>query len=203
MIGPASAAAARAERGFSGTEVTTILTALAVLSSAAAPAISDYVDDAKLVVARHDVATLAVTLVRLSQDVGGERTIAGGWATYDLLAGPGRAPQAAGGASAPWARAGGDDALGALDDHLVRNVPGYAPARVGGGWRGAYLQKPIGADPWRGRYAVNVAALRRDGADMLVLSAGPDGVVATPFVADGIAASGDDIVALSASGGQR
>jgi hypothetical protein len=119
-----------------------------------------------------------------------------------LLVGPGDAPRAAG-ASAPWAVAAGR-AVGALDDHLVRNAARYSPARPGGfGWRGAYLQKPIGADPWRGRYAVNVAALRRDGADMLVLSAGPDGVVGTPFVADGIAASGDDLVALIASGGAQ
>ena len=74
------------------TEVTTILTALTILSGVAAPAVTTYVEDAKLVRARGDVRTIAISLVRLMSDVGPERAREDGWATYDLLVGAGLAP---------------------------------------------------------------------------------------------------------------
>lgn len=83
-------------RGFSVIEVTTTFTLLAVLSGVAAPAFDGYIEDAKLVRAHHDVATLTVSLVRLFNDVGGERGIAHGWATYDLLIGAGAVADADG-----------------------------------------------------------------------------------------------------------
>lgn len=43
-------------------EVTAVLTAMTILSSAAAPAIGDYVEDAKLVRAATDTRTLGVSL---------------------------------------------------------------------------------------------------------------------------------------------
>ncbi len=69
------------------------------------------------------------------------------------------------------------------------------------GWRGPYLQKAVGADPWGHRYAVNVRALRTSGSDTFVISAGADGIVATAFDADGLHGSSDDIAALVASSG--
>lgn len=114
-----------------------------------------------------------------------------------------------------------------LAAHLVENTPGYRTAAsmsVGGefdpdsgatfnaehGWRGSYLGGPLGPDPWGQRYAVNVEFLARaPGAgpsgqvnDVVVVSPGPDGGVATRFDSDGAAAGGDDVLYI-VSGGSR
>ena len=71
-------------------------------------------------------------------------------------------------------------------------------------WRGPYLGGPIGPDPWGNRYAVNVRYLDPGAnvagplagytADVIVLSAGPNGVVETPFEVEGNTPGGDDII---------
>jgi Tfp pilus assembly protein PilE len=71
--------------GFSVAEVTIILTSLSILTAAAAPAVDDYVKQAKLVKAHHDVSTLSVTLIRLLSDTAAEANIPNGWATYEVL----------------------------------------------------------------------------------------------------------------------
>jgi hypothetical protein len=115
-----------------------------------------------------------------------------------------------------------------VDEHLVRNNLGtpYAAAtftssggpRMKLGWRGAYLNGPVGPDPWGYMYQVNTVFLTvgsnaLDGAlnhsqeglreagwnrDVLVLSPGSNGVISTSFggaaATDGVAATGDDIV---------
>jgi type II secretory pathway pseudopilin PulG len=106
---------------------------------------------------------------------------------------------------------GWDDAVGTpvtvdmMADHLITNVPAYpvptqASFGVGGpqfgtGWRGAYISA-IGADPWGNRYAANTAFLgvaadsnvAGEGSgtggwtyDVIVLSAGRDSTIQTPF----------------------
>ena len=147
-------------RGYSVTEVTTILTALTILSGVAAPAVTTYLEDAQLVRARGDVRTIAISLVRLMSDVGLERNRAEGWATYDLLTGAGLIPATGTASSHRWASAGAK--VGSLDAHLITNAADY-PARLPRaqfGWRGAYIQDPVSADPWGQRYAVNIAAMK-------------------------------------------
>jgi type II secretory pathway pseudopilin PulG len=109
------------------------------------------------------------------------------------------------------ASVGWDDAIAtpatvdAMADHLITNVPNYpvptqASFAVGGpqfgtGWRGAYIST-IGADPWGNRYAANTVFLgvAADSAtagegigtggwthDVIVLSAGRDSTIQTPF----------------------
>jgi hypothetical protein len=182
------------------TEVTTILTALTILSGVAAPAVTTYVEDAKLVRARGDVRTIAISLVRLMNDVGPERSREDGWATYDLLVGAGLTPVTDTGA-ARWATSGAS--VGQLDDHLIVNGPDYPTRqpRASFGWRGAYLQDPIAADPWGQRYGVNVAAMKSHAFDTVTLSAGPDGIVESAFERDGLPTAGDDIVAMVSSSG--
>ena len=76
-------------------------------------------------------------------------------------------------------------------------------------WRGAYLPGPISADPWGNRYMVNVEYLGRAlGAgpsgnvnDVIVLSAGNNGVVEIRYDTDG-ATSGNDIYHV-VTGGTR
>jgi len=109
------------------------------------------------------------------------------------------------------ASVGWDDAVGTpatvdlMADHLITNAAGYpvpsqASFGVGGpqfgtGWRGAYIST-IGADPWGNRYAANTVFLgvAADSStagegigtggwthDVIVLSAGRDSTVQTPF----------------------
>jgi hypothetical protein len=74
-------------------------------------------------------------------------------------------------------------------------------------WRGAYLPGPLGPDPWGFRYAVNVEYLgRAPGAgpagnvnDVLVLSAGNNGLIETRYDTDG-AASGNDVIYVLGGG---
>lgn len=179
-----------------------MLTVLSILSGLAAPAVNDYVEQAKMVKAQHDVKTLGVTLVRLFDDVGAAGA-ANGPATYDLLVGAGTAPLVAHPEGESWAADVAAEGVGLLDDHLVTNAAGY-PASTGmfeRGWRGAYLQDPVSVDPWGTRYAVNVANMRHPSNDTIVLSAGPDGRVETPFAADGVGTRGDDVTAVIASAG--
>jgi type II secretory pathway pseudopilin PulG len=114
-----------------------------------------------------------------------------------------------------------------LDDQLVENdngVPYSAVAFTGGGgprmklgWRGPYLSGPVTGDPWGRMYQANTLfltvatnaadtggsqsqeGLREAGwnRDVLVLSAGGDGIVDTSFGGDatgGVTAGGDDVV---------
>jgi hypothetical protein len=191
----------RACRGYSVTEVTTILTALTILSGVAAPAVTTYIEDAKLVRARGDVRTIAISLVRLMNDVGPERAREGGWSTYDLLVGEGLAPSTGSADTRSWATAAGAK-VGRLDDHLITNAPQYQvrQGRAQFGWRGAYIQDPVAADPWGQRYAVNVAAMASPAFDTVTLSAGADGTVESAFARDGLLAAGDDITSMVSSG---
>jgi type II secretory pathway pseudopilin PulG len=116
-----------------------------------------------------------------------------------------------------------------LEDQLIENdnavpypVAGFASGggpRMKLGWRGAYLNGPITADPWNVRYQVNTLFLTvgtnafdtagspdqlqeglRETAwnrDVLVLSAGSNQVVQTSFgglATGGVSAGGDDVI---------
>jgi type II secretory pathway pseudopilin PulG len=124
-----------------------------------------------------------------------------------------------------------------LEDQLVDNgnatpypevgFPGGGGPRMKLGWRGAYVNGPIDADPWDVRYQANTMflavatnafdtsgspdqlqeGLREAGwnRDVLVLSAGANRIVETPFggaPAAGVLAGGDDVVYVI-SGGSR
>jgi type II secretory pathway pseudopilin PulG len=105
-----------------------------------------------------------------------------------------------------------------MDAHLVTNTAGYTAAvftggggpRTGIGWRGAYLNGPMDVDPWGHVYQANTIFLAvahnatnstgtgelRGGwvSDVMVISAGSNGVVQTAFGATGATAVGDDVV---------
>ena len=74
-------------------------------------------------------------------------------------------------------------------------------------WRGPYMTAPIAPDPWGNRYAANVKFLdpKADSGnstpqlngyteDCVVLSAGPDEEVDTPFAVDGLTPGDDDLL---------
>lgn len=101
-------------------------------------------------------------------------------------------------------------AVQSFGDHLVVNQPSGTPTfayRTGGrfGWRGAYLGTDIFADPWGRRLAANVEFLGSPsgGAEpsgslnsVIVLSAGPNGIIETTFASAGVARGGDDVHCL-------
>jgi type II secretory pathway pseudopilin PulG len=88
----------------------------------------------------------------------------------------------------PWVTISNFDLL---DNHLRVDVRNY-PVAIGGpgtGWNGPYLAREITGDPWGRAYLVNVGFLRgtplgsdrcRDCA-VFVISAGPNGMLETPF----------------------
>ena len=86
-----------------------------------------------------------------------------------------------------------------MDDHLVTNMVGYRPRAEGPfakGWSGPYVDR-VPTDPWGHRYAVNLGASGK--GPIIILSAGPDGVPETPFIAPGLRIGGDDVVGLLGS----
>jgi len=52
--------------GFSVTEATIMLTVLSIFTGLAAPSVHDYVAQAKMIKAQHDVQTISVTLGRFT-----------------------------------------------------------------------------------------------------------------------------------------
>ncbi len=87
-----------------------------------------------------------------------------------------------------WTLAAGSDVM---DLQLRFNARNYPPAisGPGTGWNGPYIAREISGDPWGHQYMINVAYLSgtpRGTSDcsacaVFVLSAGPNGVVETPF----------------------
>jgi type II secretory pathway pseudopilin PulG len=190
------------QRGLSLAEVTIMLTVLSVMSAVLAPSIGDYVDDARQVRAASDVRTLAATFARFAVDVPADRSTLRGWASADLLVGPGDAPRPGG--DPAWAADIDGTNVARLEDHLVINSPGYpvrqtGPLGTARGWRGAYVSG-LGPDPWGRRYAINARSSRSATADTIAISPGPNGIIETPFDADGTTPGGDDIVAVIAGG---
>lgn len=104
-----------------------------------------------------------------------------------------------------------------MDNQFVRNTPNYAAPsftvgggpRTGVGWRGAYIDGPVDVDPWGYAYQVSTLFLavatdapagtdegeRRGGwtRDVVVVSAGSNGVIQTPFGSATTIAVGDDV----------
>jgi type II secretory pathway pseudopilin PulG len=191
--------------GFSVAEMTTVLTAMSILGAAAAPVVGDYINEARMARAQQDTRVVAAAVARMTADVMGHEGRDGGWATFELLVGPGATPEVANGVGQEWAAGVGPRQAGLLNEHLMLNGPSYPtgtrsqtnPIR---GWHGPYLESGVATDPWGHRYAVNVKFLKGSSFDTFVVSAGPNGIIETPFQADGMVALGDDIVVVVSSG---
>ncbi len=188
----------RSARGFSAAEATIILSTVSVLAAATAPALGDYIEDARQARAREEVRVIAGALTRVSGDLLARAAMPGGLKSLDLIAGAGDAPVVGSGVDGRWGAAAGSVGVGSLNDHLVTNAVGYA--RPGGdlppgikGWHGPYLDRPLGADPWGRRYAVRMG---RGAVATIALSAGPDGVINTIDGPNGLVPGGDDIISV-------
>jgi type II secretory pathway pseudopilin PulG len=93
------------------------------------------------------------------------------------------------------------------DDYDTVNFSAGGGPKAGLGWRGAYLSGPIGLDPWGYAYQASVIFLApasdatgtgegKTGwsSDVVVISAGLNGSIATSFGAFGTSASADDVI---------
>ncbi|MBT4821129.1 MAG: hypothetical protein HN742_30010 [Lentisphaerae bacterium] len=192
-------------------EMTIILSVIAILTAVLVPTVMSHITQSRILRARQDVRTLSDAITRFYQDTGfvpkTTDSVNGvkGTNGVDLLVSAGRAPALPDNSSEMrvWAQ-GKADFFG---NHLVNNVPGYTLKSREDvlGWNGPYLATTPEADPWGNRYMVNVVHLNPspgvvDNGEIkravFVVSAGPDGVIETPFdqpVTD-VSIEGDDIV---------
>ena len=232
-----------AERGMSLVEATLILLILATLTAVIAPSMGDYLEDARQTKAKEDVEALGIGIVRLLRDTGfkglkftsgtGALTLANRaeiLATADGVA-PALAATVTTFTSANNLFSAGDlnwifvgDNEDTFENQLVFNALAtpYAVPATGSrarGWRGAYVNAPIGADPWGYKYYSNPAFLTvatdATGADegklvwskdVVVLSAGPDNIIQTEVegsAGGGSGASGSDDVVFVVQGNSR
>ncbi len=193
------------EQGFSALEATIVIAAAAIVAATAPGRISEYVDVARMVKAQGDVRVLAMSVIRLVSDVG--RLKGANGALPSLVVSAGDIPEPGTDEARPWALPVDDRLVQELNAHIVDNTVGYPMGRSEGArWRGPYVDG-LGADPWGSRYAINVGCLTTAGIGYvtLVISPGPDKVVATPFRSMVMSSTkyGDDVVALVSGGKDR
>jgi hypothetical protein len=171
-----------------------VLAAVSVASATAAPHLQGYLDMAHQTKAIGDLRVIAVSIIRLTNDVG--RVGPSPASRPALLVGPGNVPEATGPETQPWTGAIDDRATQTLEGHLVTNGAGYDPAR----WRGPYVES-MTADPWGSRYSSNVGVLLSGRNDaVIVVSPGPNRIIETPFAQVGLRTGGDDLVSVIGRG---
>jgi len=194
--------------GFSLVETTIMLTVLTVLTSVLAPSIGDYVNGARLIKARADMEVISVAVARFAFDVTMQVNKPDSWSRFDVLVGAGETPAAGTDETVAWISNLSSGRAGELDAHLVTNEAGHArrTSQFGGGmfsrgWAGPYLSGGVGPDPWGYRYAVSVRHMADgSGSNAIVISAGPNGVIETPYSGTGVSPTSDDITVLLSSG---
>lgn len=165
----------RGQQGTTVYEVVIILSALATLSAVTAPLGGSMMEHAREVAARQQVETLGTAFQLLMMDHGGRFPLAGA----QLLVSDGPAPSAA---DEAWTSALDGRTTLRIEEVLYvngRTLPERGPG-VDFGWKGPYLQNSLQADPWGHRYALALTYRSGALAQILVLSAGPDGHIAAP-----------------------
>lgn len=240
------------ERGMSLVEATIILMVLATLTAAISPSIADYTNDARGVKAKEDVEAIGTGILRLLKDTGSRCLRLAGTTDctvanrVDLLISGGADPRADNSASVTvpdseaattatmsWLPTAAPAQQDTVDDQLIENdnaTPYTAAGFTSGGgprmklgWRGAYINGPVGGDPWGNKYQANTVFLTvaTDATDtagapdqtqegmkqagwkrnVLVMSAGQNSVVETEFGGSsagaggvGVSAGGDDVI---------
>jgi len=196
--------------GFTLIELTVVLAVIVTLALILTPSIANSISEARLARARNDCQTIASGMYQFYRDTGffpvwriaqngGPGTPAN---RLQVLVSEGNVPLED--VASLWTTG----VAGSLTDQLVINAPGYALRSPTSqfGWNGPYFSSQLMADPWGNRYAINVALVDLSpGAATVsgqakmavwVLSAGPNGIVDTPFASSILTAvrpGGDDI----------
>jgi type II secretory pathway pseudopilin PulG len=225
----------KSEKGMSLVEASIILMILATLTAVIAPSMGDFLEDSRAVKAKEDVEALGISVKRLLRDTGftalkfDDGTAAVTLANRaDLLESAGSAPTVTPADFTSASNITDDDVnwtsatttqTATFENQLVRNdlaTTDYAVPTTGKrdrGWRGSYVNAPIGADPWGYKYYANtvflsVATDASAGSgqgqatgywtkDVIVISAGPDNTIQAPIQGStngGSGSSGSDDV---------
>lgn len=223
-------------QGFTLIEITVVLAVLMILVAILIPTIGGFIDDSRHLKARRDMEVIALTLTRFKADQGllcikrVSATACTKANRVDLLESNGPDVVSADVLSADFSNseiASGsinwdDDGTttASMRDQFVLNTPLYPTPRENSlnhpgsfnvpGWRGTYVNNPLGPDPWGKKYLVNTvftsvaidaSAGTNEGQksggwsyDIFIISAGPNGIYETPFGQMNATASGDDII---------
>lgn len=209
MRSPRPTPHADAARGFTLIELTVVLAVIVTLALILTPAMSNFINDARMARSRNDVHTIASAVTQVYKDTGffpqwsAANNGGAGLAAnkVDLLVSPGNVPASA--QQTLWITGSTDT----LANQLLSNAPGYTmrTATSNSGWNGPYLASTLGADAWGNRFMVNVGLLDattgvQTSAGSLksavwVISAGPNGTIETLHTqpVTTAAAAGDDI----------
>jgi type II secretory pathway pseudopilin PulG len=200
------AAGMRGQVGLSLVETVIVLSVMTTVTGVLATVGLSLVAQARELQVERDCASLRDAVITLLVDANQTsiRLQQGHGPRLDLLVSAGSPPDRDTADGSRWLRTA--DSLGTVDlieHYLVENTPAGNPASAwptptsveSGGWRGAYLRAVPATDPWGHRYAVNVRYLGTR-SDVLVLSAGPNGIVETPYEGRGLLAAGDDHAVL-------
>jgi len=194
------------QAGLSMVEIVIVLSVMTTITGILAPAGMSLVQQARELQVERDCASLRDAVIKLLVD-SSRTTIRlgqGHGPRVDLLVSEGLAPDTDGSGDTRWLRTpDGAGTIDGLDHYLVENTPAGSLANAwpaptsadSGGWRGAYLPTVPATDPWGHRYAINVRYLGTRN-DVLVLSAGLNGLVETPYEGPGLLPGGDDHAAL-------
>lgn len=138
---------------------------LIVLATAVFPPLAAYaVNRSRVRLASREAAAAA----RMLRD--GEPRLRGAALRADVLCGPGRVPTVASPGAQHWL---------------------LAPRMGSGGIFGD--RRSLSPDPWGNCYLVNLAAIDASGMRLWVLSAGPNGIIETPFFTKSESPVGDDV----------
>lgn len=195
-------------RGFTLVEVTVLLAVIGLLVGLVSTTTGDMLQRSRMLSARDQVEAIGRAVAAFYADNGffprTEDTVDGrpGDTLLGALASEASIPDTSEAAS-PWTQS----RLDLMTAHLLRNERGYQGRITSGGlgWAGPYLSSVPGEDPWGYAYLVNVFHLdprnivqEPDGTPLgavWVLSAGPNGVIETPFYQprDSAQLYGDDI----------
>lgn len=167
----------KGEKGFTLVEVIVVAAIIAILAGILVPMIFSQIDEAKLSRAKGDLRSLTSGIYAFRKDVGQWPACAGA----TLLYGSGTLNQAKL-TELTYDLTG----LQLFTDHLMGDGNGC----YGDMWKGPYFGS-VEADPWGNSYFVNAQGFGVANQAVLVLSAGPDGVIQTGS-ADA-APAGDDI----------
>ncbi len=195
-------------KGFTLMEVAVMLAVLSVLAGLTVGMVGNVVEDGQVIRAREEVGQIGRAVTSFYADTGQfPQTLDGSQSTLSaqligLLASSAAMPDVTDG-TALWVQARADR----MDAHLAANYRGYTPRSelLSHGWNGPYLAPELGDDPWGRAYLINV--FYRDARDALVeadgtplgavyaISAGPNGVIETPYYQrrDSATIFGDDI----------
>lgn len=204
--------------GFTLIEVIIAVALVAIMAVAIAPPLVQNIKQGKITRAQSDVQAISTAILSFYKDVGQWPTDSptGGnlnrlVGNYSLGGGNNGIPAGSNAVTgaARWRNFG---QAGTLDEYLIRNQAGgnlelYRVSRnpmSTPGWNGPYLSE-VTLDPWGNPYCVNIryglpaltgtATENYDMHNLLIVSAGPNGIFETPFD-DGVydeQAGGDDI----------